>query len=128
MWESRLASTEPGDHLLVAEADGEVRGYAYSSAYRPKAGVPPHPRDHDLPRRRARRATASGRRMYDDLLDLLRRRRRSHLAVAVIALPNPASVALHRAFGFEEVGVMRGVGRKFDRWLDVLWLQKTLVG
>jgi phosphinothricin acetyltransferase len=46
--------------------------------------------------------------------------------VAAVALPNPASLALHRACGFEEVGVMREVGRKFDRWIDVLWLEKSL--
>ncbi len=62
--------------------------------------------------------------MYGDLLDRLVADG-IHLAVAGIALPNPASVALHRAFGFEDVGVMREVGRKFDRWLDVLWLQKA---
>ncbi len=63
--------------------------------------------------------------MYGDLLDRLVADG-VHLAVAGTALPNPASVALHRAFGFEDVGVMRGVGRKFDRWLDVLWMQKPL--
>ena len=38
VWQARLASTETGDHLLVAEEGGEVCGYAHSSAYRPKAG------------------------------------------------------------------------------------------
>ena len=49
-----------------------------------------------------------------------------HLAVAGVALPNPASLALHLACGFEEVGTMREVGRKFDRWIDLIWLQKVL--
>ncbi len=49
-----------------------------------------------------------------------------HLVVAAVALPNPASLALHAACGFEEVGVMREVGRKFDAWIDVLWLEKRL--
>ena len=40
--------------------------------------------------------------------------------------PNPASLALHAACGFEEVGTMREVGRKHDRWIDVTWLQKVL--
>jgi phosphinothricin acetyltransferase len=34
-------------------------------------------------------------------------------------LPNRASVALHEAFGFDKIGQMREVGRKFDQWLDV---------
>ena len=125
MWEPRLASTEPGDHLLVAEADGEVRGYAYSSSYRPKARLPAHPRDHGLPRRRARRVSGLGRRMYDDLLDRLGADGCTWRSPASPCPTRPAS-PLHRACGFEQVGVMREVGRKFDRWIDVLWLQKAL--
>jgi L-amino acid N-acyltransferase YncA len=124
VWESRLASTEPGDHLLVAAADGEVHGYAQSSAYRPKAGYR-HTRETSIYLAAGAQGQGLGRRMYGDLLDRLVADG-VHLAVAGIALPNPASLALHRAFGFEDVGVMREVGRKLDRWIDVLWLQKPL--
>ena len=124
VWEARLASTEPGDHLLVADADGEVRGYAYSSAYRPKAGYR-HTRETTIYLADGAQGQGFGRRMYGELLDLLVTDG-VHLALAAVALPNDASLALHRAFGFEEVGVMRGVGRKFDRWIDVMWLQKPL--
>ncbi len=47
-----------------------------------------------------------------------------HTQVAVIALPNDASIALHRRHGFVEVGVLREVGRKFDRWVDTAWYQR----
>jgi phosphinothricin acetyltransferase len=46
--------------------------------------------------------------------------------VALVALPNPASAALHKACGFEHVGTMREVGYKFDQWVDVEWYQKML--
>jgi phosphinothricin acetyltransferase len=49
-----------------------------------------------------------------------------HRAVAGIALPNDASIALHRAVGFSEVGVYREVGRKFGRWHDVAWYERGL--
>jgi L-amino acid N-acyltransferase YncA len=49
-----------------------------------------------------------------------------HTAVALVALPNPGSVALHKACGFENVGTMREVGFKFDQWVDVEWYQKML--
>ena len=39
---------------------------------------------------------------------------------------NTASVALHRALGFEDVGTMRAAGWKLDRWLDVVILQRSL--
>ncbi len=46
--------------------------------------------------------------------------------IAGITLPNEASVALHERFGFERVGVMTGVGRKFGRYWDVGWYQRRL--
>lgn len=46
--------------------------------------------------------------------------------VALIALPNPASVALHESLGFVKKGQLDAVGRKFDRWLDVGYWQATL--
>ena len=54
--------------------------------------------------------------------------RRQHLRVACagITLPNDASVGLHRALGFEEVGVYRAIGYKRGAWHDVVWMQLTL--
>jgi L-amino acid N-acyltransferase YncA len=48
--------------------------------------------------------------------------------IAVIADPSIStpSVALHRALGFDEVGLLRGVGEKFGRALDVLIMQRSL--
>jgi phosphinothricin acetyltransferase len=47
--------------------------------------------------------------------------------VAVIGdSANLGSIALHRACGFTEVGVLRDVGRKFDRWLDTVLMQRAL--
>jgi L-amino acid N-acyltransferase YncA len=124
-WRQRLDSTSRGDHLLVAADDETILGYAHSWAYRPKpcyAGT----RETSIYLAPDAQGQGLGRQMYDDLLgwlvaDGIR------TVVAAVALPNPASLALHRACGFEEVGVMREVGRKFDRWIDVLWLQKSLL-
>jgi phosphinothricin acetyltransferase len=123
-WEERLASTDAGDHLLVAEDHGEVAGYATASAYRPKGGYR-YTRETTIYLAPTAQGRGVGRRLYDELLTRLVADG-MHLALAAVALPNPASLALHRGCGFEEVGVMREVGRKFDRWLDVLWLQKVL--
>ncbi len=47
--------------------------------------------------------------------------------VAVIGdSANHSSIGLHRACGFAEVGVLRDVGRKFDRWLDTVLMQRGL--
>jgi L-amino acid N-acyltransferase YncA len=63
--------------------------------------------------------------LYDALLDRLTGER-FHTALALIALPNDASVQLHLRAGFELVGVMRDVGDKQDRLIDVGVYQRML--
>ncbi|HWU22546.1 MAG TPA: GNAT family N-acetyltransferase [Nocardioides sp.] len=123
-WETKLASAHPGDHFVVAELDGEVVGFAYSSAYREK-GAYAGTRETTVYLRPEAAGRGLGRRLYDDLLGRLREAG-VHTALACLAVPNDASEALHRACGFERVGVMREVGRKFDRWIDVTWWQRLL--
>jgi len=48
------------------------------------------------------------------------------LALAGIVLPNDASAALHRRFGFTEAGRLAGVGRKHGRWIDTVLMQREL--
>jgi phosphinothricin acetyltransferase len=122
-WEHHLVSTEPGDHFLVADG-GEIVGFAYSSAYRPRPGYR-LTRETSVYLSEGARGQGLGRRMYDDLLDLLRADG-IHVVLALVALPNPASIALHEACGFEHLGTMREVGRKVDRWLDTAWYQRLL--
>ena len=119
-WEDRLASSEPGDHLVVAEVDGVVRGYAYSSSYRPRPGYR-HTRETSVYLDPEVHGQGLGRALYDVLLARLRDDG-VHVALAVVATPNPASESLHRACGFEQVGLLPEVGRKFDRWIDTgIW-------
>jgi phosphinothricin acetyltransferase len=48
------------------------------------------------------------------------------IAVAGMTWPNEASLALHKKFGFQQIGLMHEVGRKFNRYWDVAWLEKRL--
>ncbi|MDR7255242.1 phosphinothricin acetyltransferase [Nocardioides sp. BE266] len=121
LWEEKL---ESGDHFLVAEHDGDVIGYASSAPFRPKPAYG-HTRETGVYVAPGHQGLGTGRALYDALLARLVEDR-VHTVVAGVALPNPASLALHRACGFEQVGVMREVGRKFDRWIDLAWLQKVL--
>ena len=59
-----------------------------------------------------------GGRLYRSLLQQLRSQG-LHLAIAGIALPNAASIALHQGLGFEQAATFHQVGWKADRWLDV---------
>lgn len=115
-WRERLESTHPGDHVLVATDGDAVVGYAFSGSYRPRTAYA-RTREASVYLADAARGRGVGRLLYDALLGLLRGDS-VHLVVAVIALPNPASQALHRAFGFERAGVLHEVGHKFGRWID----------
>lgn len=114
--------TSARHRLLVAEDGGTVVGYASSSRWRPKpaydttveSSVYVHP---DFVGR------GVGRRLYSALFDAIAAEDVQTI-VAGVALPNPASVALHERCGFSRVGVFHQVGRKFDRLWDVAWFQR----
>jgi phosphinothricin acetyltransferase len=124
-WEQRLAGAHEGDHLFVAvDADDDVVGYAYSWSYRPRPAYA-LTRETSIYLDPTVRGRGVGRLLYPALLHAMAASG-VHTAVALVALPNPGSVALHLACGFERVGAMREVGYKFDQWVDVEWYQKML--
>jgi len=65
-----------------------------------------------------------GSALYDRLLPMLAERG-VHAAMGGIALPNPASIALHEKFGMEKVAHFKEVGFKFGGWIDVAYWQRT---
>lgn len=81
-------------------------------------------RGQRLPRRR-RAAPRRGPRPLRALFERLAARG-FRTAVAGLTLPDDASVGLHRALGFEPVGVHRRIGWKHGAWRDVVWVQRTL--
>ncbi len=122
-WLSHYA--ESGRHrLFVAACDGAVRGYACSSRFRPKGAYDPSVEVsiYLAPEYTNR---GLGARLYTVLFDALRSEDVNR-AYAGITLPNAASIALHRRFGFAEIGVYSEVGRKFGRYWNVQWFEKAL--
>ena len=67
-----------------------------------------------------------GRKLLEELLHLAREIGH-HTVLGAISADQEASLALHAKFGFEQMGRLREVGNKFDRWLDVIWVQKMIV-
>ncbi len=51
-----------------------------------------------------------------------------HTMIAGIDASNAGSIKFHEGFGFEQVALLRGVGFKFDRWLDLVFMQLMLTG
>jgi L-amino acid N-acyltransferase YncA len=105
--------------LVAAGEGGEVLGYAYAGPHHARAGYR-WSLNISAYVANQHRGRGIGRRLYDALIPLLRRQRFVNV-YAGIALPNPASVALHEAIGMERIGIYRGVGFKLDAWHDVAW-------
>ena len=111
--------------LLVGEVDGAVIGYASAGTFRPRPAYAAT-RETSVYVESAHRGRGYSRRLYAALFDRLRERGDTHTVVGVIALPNPASVALHESVGFRHVGTLADAGRKFDRFIDVGFYQLVL--
>jgi L-amino acid N-acyltransferase YncA len=120
----RIEKTLPDFPWLVDERGGEVAGYAYASRHRER---PAYQWSVDVSCYvdERFRGNGVGRGLYVALLGVLRRQG-FQSALAGIALPNAASVALHEAVGFESVGIYRNVGFKLGRWRDTGWWQCNL--
>jgi phosphinothricin acetyltransferase len=110
--------------LLVAEEAGDVLGYATSGRFRDKAAYDPSVETtvYCAPEAVGRGA---GSALYEALFSELSTED-AHRAFAGVALPNDASLTLHQRFGFTEIDTFREVGRKFDKWWDVTWLERPL--
>ncbi len=120
----RIAGCQAGHAWLVAEVDGRVVGFAYGTrfaeraAYRWSCEVSVY-LDPDV------RRGGIGRALYDVLLPRLAARG-FRVLTARVAQPNEASEALHARYGFERVGLLRGIGFKLDSWIDVAILELEL--
>lgn len=120
----RIADTSLRFAWLVVERDHHVRGFAYAGMHRRRAAYQ-WSADVSVYVADDARRTGVGRGLYTTLLELLAAQGYAN-AFAGIALPNEASVRLHRAFGFTPVGVYRSVGYKLGNWWDVGWWQRRL--
>jgi len=120
-WRHKLHGHYP---FLVAEEDGAVLGYASAAEFRDRPAYHLTVETSVYIHREAR-----GRRLGSDLYAELVSRLADqgfHTALALIALPNDASVRLHERAGYEHAGTMREVGDKQDRMIDVGVYQRML--
>jgi L-amino acid N-acyltransferase YncA len=113
-----------GFPVIVAVRGEKVIGYGTFGNFRPWACYSLSV-EHSLHVSADARQQGVGRRILEALIE-----RASamdmHVTIAGIDSTNLASIALHQALGFEHVGTIREVGRKFGRWLDLTYMRKGL--
>jgi phosphinothricin acetyltransferase len=118
------AKQAAGYPVLVADRGGEVVGFASYGAFRAWAGYR-HTVEHSIHVKAGQRRQGIGRAL---LVPLIERAKGQgyHVMIGGIDADNAASLALHADLGFTECARMREVGRKFDRWLDLVFVQRML--
>lgn len=109
---------------LVLHQDGVLAGYAYASKWRARRGYR-YSVESTVYLAPTHHGHGHGARLYRELLARLRAGGYRQV-IGGIALPNPASIALHEKLGFEKVAQFREVGTKLGQWLDVGYWQKSL--
>ena len=110
---------------VVAVADAEVIGYAYAAPYRPRPAYRFTVEDSVYVRTDAH-GRGVGRALLAELIDESARIGARQMVAVIGDVANEASIRLHAALGFRQVGVLSSVGNKFARWLDVVLMQRAL--
>jgi phosphinothricin acetyltransferase len=121
----KIAHLSQSHAFLVADDGGAIVGYAYSAPYRERAAYR-WSAEVSVYVHADARGQGVGRRLYDALLDQMRRQG-LRVAIAGVTQPNPASMALHHRCGFRTVGVFERIGYKNGAWRDVAFLALDLL-
>ena len=125
-FENRIKKTMKKFPYLVAIEEGQIVGYAYASTYYARAAYD-WTVELSVYVQKEARGKGVGTLLYTALEEELTARGFKNF-LACIALPNPASIALHEKRGYEQVAHFKKVGYKFGTWHDIVWLQKSLLG
>ncbi len=113
-----------GHPLLTGELDGEVIGYAYASTYRPREAYRFTCEDSIYLAPTAVGHGIGGKMLARLLEDSSKAGLRQMLAVITAEREN--SIRLHAKHGFRMIGRYEALGYKFDRWLDIVHMQRAL--
>ncbi len=122
--ENRITQTLINYPYYVALVDQKIVGYAYAGVYKNRAAyqwgcelsVYVDHKEHG-------RGIATH--LYDCLIAELKSMRFQKL-YACIALPNEKSVSFHQKYGFQQNALFKNTGYKFNQWIDMIWMEKTL--
>ncbi|MFF3006514.1 GNAT family N-acetyltransferase [Kitasatospora sp. NPDC057940] len=111
--------------FLVAELSGEVVGYAYAAPWRPKPAYR-HTVENSIYLAPDRTGRGLGGALLDALLAACAQTQVRQVIAVIADAGTDASVALHRRFGFTDVGRLAAIGYKHGRWVDTVLMQRSV--
>jgi L-amino acid N-acyltransferase YncA len=123
----RRAVQDRGLPYLVAEADGQVLGFAYAGPFRPRAAYRYTLEDSVYVAPDAK-GQGVGRAVLTAVIAACEALGVRQLMAVIGDSQNAGSMGLHRALGFEQMGIGKSVGFKHGRWVDIVHMQKPLNG
>ena len=110
---------------IVAERDGKVLGFSYANWFKPRPAYR-FSTEYSVYVAPGSMGQGIGAALMTQLLALLEARGIRHVMAVIGDSDNTGSINLHRRMGFSHVGTMRGCGWKFERWLDIVLMERTL--
>ncbi|MEN2281912.1 N-acetyltransferase family protein [Algoriphagus sp. SE2] len=116
--------TEKGLPVIVLSVDKQVLGFATYGTFRPKPAYQ-YTIEHSIYLHQHARGKGFGKQLMIELIRLAKKNG-YHLMVGGIDSNNLDSLEFHKRLGFQEIGRFKEVGRKFDKWLDLIFVQLSL--
>jgi phosphinothricin acetyltransferase len=123
-FDKRIEDVSKNYPWLVCMQDGKMVAYAFAKMHRPTGAYLWSPEvtiyvAHDF------QGKGVGKRLYEALFAVLKLQG-FYTVFAGVVLPNSQSIGLHKAMGFEEIGVFKNIGYKQGQWHSAQWFQKSL--
>lgn len=110
---------------LVLEDEGRVAGFAYCQWFKPRPAYR-YSAEDSIYLHPGAQGRGEGRRLLAALVEQAQQAGLRKLIAVIGDSANAGSIGVHRALGFEHIGVVRACGWKFSRWLDIVLMEKTL--
>jgi phosphinothricin acetyltransferase len=120
-----LALTEGGFPYRVALREGTLLGYAYAGPYRPRPAYRFTVED-SIYLAPAARGLGLGRRLLAEIIAASEERGYRQMIAVIGDSANHGSIGLHRALGFQPIGIFPSIGWKHGRWIDSVLMQRPL--
>lgn len=110
--------------VIVAVQENEVLGYASYGTFRFKEGFK-YTVEHSVYVADSHTGKGIGYKLLEQLI-VLAKEQGMHTMIGCIDADNAGSITFHKKFGFTEAGILKQSGYKFERWLDLLFMQLLL--